>query len=275
MKSFDLLKSWPAERVSAAAILPDLSIARSGPTTAPFELASLTKVLAAAAVHLAVEEGSIGLGDHAGVLRDANSDRGATVADVLAHAGGFAPDGTVLDDPRRKRIYSNGGYDLLAQLVANATGMAFDQYLHLGVFEPLAMDSSELVGSAAYAGRSTVDDLVKFLAGIGWLLDASTIQQMTTPHLPGLDGVLPGFGRQTQNLWGLGPEIRGTKSPHWTGSTNSPRTWGHFGQAGTFFWQDPDAELSVIVLTNRPFGDWAAECWPRFSDAVREEALMA
>ena len=50
-------------------------------------------------------------------------------------------------------------------------------------------------------------------------------------QFPGLDGVLPGWGRQEPNDWGLAFELRDGKSPHWTGSLNSPRTFGHFGQA--------------------------------------------
>jgi CubicO group peptidase (beta-lactamase class C family) len=85
---------------------------------------------------------------------------------------------------------------------------------------------------------------------------------------PGLVGVLPGFGRQDPNDWGLGPELRDHKSPHWTGSHNSPRTFGHFGQAGGFLWVDPEAGLACACLTDRPFGPWAAEAWPALADDV-------
>jgi CubicO group peptidase (beta-lactamase class C family) len=91
---------------------------------------------------------------------------------------------------------------------------------------------------------------------------------MATPQFPELDGVLPGYGPRHPNPWGLGPEIRGEKSPHWTGTRNSPRTFGHFGRAGTFVWVDPDAGLTLVALTDRDFGAWAADWWPRLSDAV-------
>ena len=39
---------------------------------------------------------------------------------------------------------------------------------------------------------------------------------------PELAGVLPGFGYHNPNDWGLGPEIRGTKAPHWTGHGKNP-----------------------------------------------------
>jgi CubicO group peptidase (beta-lactamase class C family) len=88
---------------------------------------------------------------------------------------------------------------------------------------------------------------------------------------PGLSGVLPGFGRQSPNDWGLGFEIRGGKSPHWTGSRNAPETFGHFGQTGSFLWVDPVAGLACACLTGTQFGEWAAEHWPRLSDAVLDE----
>jgi CubicO group peptidase (beta-lactamase class C family) len=90
-------------------------------------------------------------------------------------------------------------------------------------------------------------------------------------QFPGLDGVVPGFGRQQPNDWGLGFELRDAKSPHWTGSLNSPGTFGHFGRSGTFLWVDPDAGAALGVLTDRDFGDWASEAWPVLADAVLRE----
>jgi CubicO group peptidase (beta-lactamase class C family) len=91
-------------------------------------------------------------------------------------------------------------------------------------------------------------------------------------QFPGLVGVLPGFGRQEPNDWGLGFELRDAKSPHWTGSRNSPATFGHFGRSGTFLWVDPDAGLALACLTDLAFGDWASDAWPRLADDVLAEA---
>lgn len=87
----------------------------------------------------------------------------------------------------------------------------------------------------------------------------------------GLVGVLPGFGMQRPNDWGLGFEIRDGKSPHWTAATNSPSTYGHFGQSGTFIWVDPVCDLALVVLTDRDFGDWAKPLWPAVSGEVIRE----
>jgi CubicO group peptidase (beta-lactamase class C family) len=101
---------------------------------------------------------------------------------------------------------------------------------------------------------------------------AETLAEAGSVQFPGLAGVLPGYGRQEPNDWGLGLELRDSKSPHWTGSRNSPRTFGHFGRSGTFLWVDPTAGLALACLTDRPFGDWAADAWPRLADSVLEEA---
>ena len=102
-----------------------------------------------------------------------------------------------------------------------------------------------------------------------------TLAEAVTVQFPGLAGVLPGFGRQEPNDWGLGLELRDGKSPHWTGARNSPRTFGHFGRSGTFLWVDPEAGLALACLTDLAFGDWAKDAWPRLADAVLAEARLS
>jgi CubicO group peptidase (beta-lactamase class C family) len=118
-----------------------------------------------------------------------------------------------------------------------------------------------------------VADLARFA---GDLLRPDLVSQQMhddaiSVQFPGLAGVLPGFGAQRPNDWGLGFEIRDGKSPHWTGSTNSPRTFGHFGQTGTFVWVDPATDVALVVLTDRDFGDWTHAPWPAISDGVLRE----
>lgn len=266
MTALAAIDGWPCTKAAAASIGPDGTVTRHGPTTDAFALASITKLFTAAAVLVAVEEGTL-------TLEDEVDERGATVADLLAHASGLAPDGSALSDPGRRRIYSNGGYEVLADTLAVAADMAFGDYLREGVFAPLGMETAALTGSPAHAASASVEDLVRFVTGLPSLLAPETLSAMTTPYLPELVGVLPGYGRQAPNPWGLGPEIRGEKAPHWTGSTNSPATWGHFGQAGTFVWWDPAVDVGLVVLTDLAFGDWAIPLWPALSDEVRIEVL--
>ena len=103
------------------------------------------------------------------------------------------------------------------------------------------------------------------------LVAPETLAEATTVAFPGLNGVLPGFGRFDPLDWGLGFELKDGKPGHWTGSLTSPRTFGHFGGSGTFLWVDPERELALACLTDREFDDWALTAWPALSDAVLEE----
>ncbi|WP_374025582.1 serine hydrolase domain-containing protein [Mycobacterium sp. HNNTM2301] len=270
MAALDALDDWPVKAAAAAVIGPDGVLACHGDTERAFALASVTKPLVARAVQVAVEEGVVDLDTAAG-------PPGATVRHLLAHASGLAlQNDRVLAAPGARRIYSNHGFAVLAQTVERESGIEFGRYLADAVFQPLGMACTRLDGGAAAAGFgavSTVTDLAKFA---GDLLRPTTVSaqlhaEATTVQFPGLDGVLPGYGVQRPNDWGLGFEIRDAKSPHWTGARNSPRTYGHFGQAGGFIWADPERELAVVALTNRDFGEWALQPWPAFSDAVIAE----
>jgi CubicO group peptidase (beta-lactamase class C family) len=129
-------------------------------------------------------------------------------------------------------------------------------------------------GATPAAGAvSTAADLALFAAEMQAprLLHPSTLEAATTVTFPGLRGVLPGYGPQRPNDWGLGLELRDGKSPHWTGAGSSPRTYGHFGQSGTFLWADPEAGAACVVLTDRDFGPWAHPVWPALTDAVLAE----
>jgi CubicO group peptidase (beta-lactamase class C family) len=103
------------------------------------------------------------------------------------------------------------------------------------------------------------------------LVAPETLEEATTVVFPGLDGVLPDFGRYEPLDWGLGFEIRDGKEPHWTGTRNSPRTFGHFGSSGSFIWVDREADAACAALADRQFGEWAKEAWPPLSDAVLAE----
>ncbi|MEA2207448.1 MAG: hypothetical protein QOE77_4224, partial [Blastocatellia bacterium] len=144
-------------------------------------------------------------------------------------------------------------------------------YLAEAVLGPLRMRSTELAGSPASEAVGSVDDLQAFLAELmtpTGLLHADTLREVSTVQFPGLLGVLPGYGGQRPNDWGLGFEIRGEKDPHWTSPRNSPGTYGHFGRSGTMFWIDPQARLGLVALADRRFGPWAIKAWPQLSDAV-------
>ncbi|WP_414169317.1 serine hydrolase domain-containing protein [Streptoverticillium reticulum] len=268
MESLQLIKSWPVPAAAAAVVRADGTLAGSyGPTEQRFALASVTKPLTAYAALVAVEEGAIELDEPAG-------PEGSTVRHLLAHTSGLAFDEQrTMAEPGTRRLYSNAGFDVLGDHIAKATDIPFAEYLRQAVLEPLGMASTDLPGSPAKDGVSTVSDLARFAAELQAprLLARATVEEATRVAFPGLTGVLPGYGHQRPNDWGLGFEIRDAKSPHWTGSSSSPRTYGHFGQSGTFLWVDPQAGVACAALTNRAFGPWAVEVWPQLTDAVLAE----
>lgn len=270
VSALDVLDDWPVPTSAAAVVGPSGVLARHGDTGRRFPLASVTKPLVARAAQVAVEEGAVELDTEAG-------PPGATVRHLLAHTAGYEMTSSkVIAPPGTRRIYSNYGFTALAEVVETSSSIAFGTYLIESVFEPLGMSDTDLEGgneAAGYGATSTVDDLVAFAGDL--LAPVTVSEQMhadaTSVQFPGLDGVLPGFGVQRPNDWGLGFEIRGGKSPHWTGASNSSRTFGHFGQSGTFLWVDPDAALALVVLTDRKFGDWAHSVMPALSDEVLRE----
>lgn len=270
MTALDLLDDWPVRHAAAALVGPDGVLACHGDIARPFALASVTKPLAARAVQIAVEEGAIELATAAG-------PPDSTVRHLLAHTSGLnMHSDRVLAKPGTRRIYSNYGFAVLAETVQQASDIDFERYLLEAVCEPLGMSATRLDDGAAAAGfgaTSTVADLAAFAADLlrPRTVSAQMNAEATAVQFPGLDGVLPGFGVQRPNDWGLGFEIKGTKSPHWTGLLNSAGSYGHFGQSGTFIWVDPALDMALVVLTGRDFGDWSRVAWPVLSDAVITE----
>jgi CubicO group peptidase (beta-lactamase class C family) len=261
------IDQWGARTAAAGVVRADTELAVHGPRDAELRWASITKLLTGVAVLVAVEEGIVDLDESAG-------PPGATLRHLLAHASGLPPDeGPPLMPPGRRRIYSNYGIELAAALVADRAELPFATYLQESVLVPLSL-SGKLHGSPAWGYRGPLDDLLRLGRELlaPTLVARETLDESTTVQLPGLAGVLPGFGRMEPNDWGLAFELRDEKSPHWTSARNSPRTFGHFGAAGTFLWVDPELGLACGVLTDKEFGDWAIAAWPRFNDDVVAEA---
>jgi CubicO group peptidase (beta-lactamase class C family) len=257
------IDGWPAAHASAVVVDADGTLASRGDERRSYPWASVTKLLTALAALVAVEEGTIDLDEPAG-------PGGATVRHLLAHASGLPLDhGPPLTAPARRRIYSNLGFEAAAALVEQRAEMPFAHYLDDAVLGPLGIEG-ELRGPASSGFEGTLVDLGRLGRELlaATVVAPETLREATTVQFPGLVGVLPGFGRMEPNDWGLGFELRDAKHPHWTGATNSPSTFGHFGRSGTFLWVDPHRALALGVLTDEPFGPWAADAWPALSDAV-------
>src|SRR5580765_2378886 len=188
-----------------------------------FEWASVTKLATAVAMLVAAEEGLVDLDEPAG-------PPGATFRHLLAHSSGLPFEaGAPIAEPGRRRIYSNYGFEVAAAVVAERAEMSFETYFaHVWAGTTLRLDGS--AGSGASGTLADLQALARELQQPARVAD-ETLAEATAVQFPGLVGVVPGFGRQDPNDWGLGLELRDGKSPHWTGAHNSSATFGHFGRS--------------------------------------------
>ena len=252
---------WPSPH--AAALVAGRATAGRGDEARVYPWTSVTKLASAVAMLVAAEEGIVDLDEPAG-------PPGATFRHLLAHASGLPFDpGAPVARPGTRRVYSNHGFDVAADVVAERAGMPFAAYFgHVWAETGICLEGS--------AGSGASGSLAALRALAAELLEPSrlaveTLAEARSVQFPGLGGVLPGFGRQTPNDWGLGLELRDGKTPHWTGTRCSPETFGHFGRSGTFLWVDPAAGVALGCLTDLDFGDWARGAWPRLADDVLAE----
>ena len=259
-----LVAGWPVSTVAVGVTDANATLGTGGDPGLRTRIASLSKLLTTMAGLVAAEEETISLDDEAG-------PRGSTVRHLLAHASGLPFEGATPVAPLgRRRIYSNTGIEVFARHVEARAEMPFSDYLTSSVVEPLGMASTSVTGSPARGFHSDLNDLLAFARELlsPRLVSPVTLKVATTTQFPGLPGVLPVIGPFDPNDWGLGFEIRDGKQPHWTGTLNSPATFGHFGGSGAFLWVDPVARLACAALTDRQYGAWALEVWPPFSDEI-------
>jgi len=226
---------------------------------------SVTKPLAALATLVAVDRRLVDLDEPAG-------PEGSTVRHLLAHASGLPFEaGAPTQSPEQRRVYSNIGFETLGEHVAQQVGTSFADWTNAVVLEPLELTSTTMTGSPAYSATGSTLDVL----GLGTelltptLISAELGEQARTVAFPGLTGVLPGFGRQSHNDWGLGYEIRADKSPHWTAPEADPATFGHFGQSGSFLWVDPNARLVAAFLGEKSFSESVhGRLWPQLNSEI-------
>jgi beta-lactamase class C len=205
--------------------------------------------------------------------------------------------------------YSNAGYGVIARLtehvsdepfwqvardrvlgplgirdfVANPTGPNLERVAHLAdtshpgtdieTYNSLYWRSLALPWGGLFATpRDAVHFAGAFLpSGDRFLSEASASMMMSdqTMGVPG--GVESAKVRWDPGRWGLGWEVKGEKRRHWTGELTSPRTFCHFGHAGTLLWGDPEQDVALAVFANRTVTHmWAfiLTRWARLSNAV-------
>lgn len=260
------IADWPVGSASVAVVGPD-GVLEMHDDGQRHRWASVTKVASALAVLDGCAEGVVSLDDELG-------PEGATLRHLLCHASGLAMDSdATVTGVGRRRVYSNRGIDLAAEHLAAATGRPFVEELDERVFGLLDMTGTTLDGPPAHGAHGPIADLARLAQELlaPALLLPSVVDLASTPVFADLVGIVPGFGRQTPNPWGLGCEVRGEKSPHWTAPENSPETFGHFGQSGSFLWVDRAAGVACVSLCDTRFDEWAATAWPTLSTRVLAE----
>src|SRR3546814_11926773 len=108
----DLVASWPVAHAAVGWRHRDGRVASVGDGGRRFALASVTKLLTASAVLIAVEEEIV-------VLDEAAGPPGATVRLLLAHASGLPFQRRAqIAPPGQRRAFGNPAYEMLAELGA-------------------------------------------------------------------------------------------------------------------------------------------------------------
>jgi CubicO group peptidase (beta-lactamase class C family) len=270
---------WPVDRAGVAVVSP------SGTERAAlggvgggdeFAVASVTKLMTTLAALTAIEGGRLDLDQPVPEAGD-----GVTVRHLLAHASGlpFEHSGG-RRAPGTRRIYSNVGFRLLGETVADAVGTVFGSWMGASVLAPLGMSATRLGSRRGFeedpaAGAvSTLDDLERLARCLldrgAPVLGRELFDEAASVQFPGLAGLVPGVGRFDPCDWGLGFELHDGKRPHWMGDRRSAAAFGHFGATGCFLWVDPDAGLACAAVSDRTFDDdgWAMAIWPAWSDRL-------
>jgi CubicO group peptidase (beta-lactamase class C family) len=207
--------------------------------------------------------------------------------------------------------YSNAGFAVLARLVEHLTGEPFWDAARRRVLDPLGLADTVArpgpdleprlihLGDVSHAGTDletyngaywrdlalpwgglfgTPRDLARFAGAFlpgpdaPRLLSPAGVALMTADHAAGVPGGIESAKvRWPTAFWGLGWEVKGAKRRHWTGELTSPRTFGHWGYAGTLLWADPERDLALAVFANRStthLWPFVPPRWARLSNAL-------
>jgi CubicO group peptidase (beta-lactamase class C family) len=207
--------------------------------------------------------------------------------------------------PWRRVQYSNPGYGLLAIMVEQQTGQDFPEALGTLVLDPLGIEaylgleprrSPAVIADVRGSNRGT--DLEPYNSAFWRSLGLPWGGLVTTVGgalrlVRAFQGVPSGFVRskiiaeaihnQTGDLgggqvppfiwprcpWGLGPELRDDKTPHWAPPPASPDSFGHAGASGCVAWLEPSADLAWAIFGTRTADSgWLVRHGPTIGAAV-------
>jgi CubicO group peptidase (beta-lactamase class C family) len=212
---------------------------------------------------------------------------------------------TPLEAPPATRVqYSNVGYGLVAVLVERATSTSFTAALDDLVLQPLGIEAwlGEAPIPVAHLGGTHGEhsgtELEPFNSAF-WRELALPWGGLLT-HAEGVLRIIGAFqGRPADFLlsetradavanqngdlggglapplvwprapWGLGPELRDAKAPHWAPAEASPNSYGHAGASGCFVWADPRADVAWAILgAHTADNGWLIRGAPKIGAAI-------
>ncbi|MHB1161589.1 MAG: serine hydrolase domain-containing protein, partial [Chloroflexota bacterium] len=219
---------------------------------------------------------------------------------------------TALRHPPLTRVqYSNVGYGLLAVAVERRTGQPFPAALRSLVLEPLRIEGylgeqpprppallEGVKGSHAgsslepfnspfwrslampWAGLVTTASgalaLVRaFLEPPAGFLTPELAAEATRNQVGDLAGGFVPPLIWSRSPWGLGPELRDEKKPHWVPAPPvvSPDSFGHSGASGCIAWADPSSRVAWAILGTRTAdGGWLLRRGPALAEAILRNA---
>ena len=195
---------------------------------------------------------------------------------------------TPLEAPPLTRVqYSNPGYALIGIAIERVTGRAYRDVLAEQVLGPLGIegylgvepprvpaDVADVRGPGASTPRQRFTTPAWRALGLPWaglvttldgalalvrafrgrpagLLRPETLAEATRNQAGTLGGgqIPPLIWPHCP--WGLGPELRDRKRPHWAPEQASPDSFGHAGVSGTLAWADPEADVAWAILGTR------------------------
>lgn len=194
---------------------------------------------------------------------------------------------TLHHPPGSEVLYSNIGYGLLALVVEARASARFSDVLRDLVLTPLGIEGYLGVEPprapariADVRGRHRATPLEPFNSSFWRSLALPWAGLVTTATgalalVRAFCGHPPGFlspplrteaiTSQTDDLpggfieplrwsscpWGLGPEVRGAKEPHWIPACAGPDSFGHTGASGCLAWAAPESGVAWAILGAR------------------------
>lgn len=236
----------------------------------PLPVASITKIFTATLIVKLVEDGNVSLYDNVRRFIPEFPFDDVLLLNLLTHTSGVrnragysqknkAPFYASLgrEFPCDTSFsYFSSGYDVLADVVERAGGMAFQEYGRKIVFSPLKMADTKFSedGQGGSGMTTTAADLLKFgrhildikKTGKPGVLTRFSVELMLREMTCGRYDRTPAFFKKSQSR----------RFGRYFGDLNSEEAVGHAGATGCFFCIDPEYDLAMVFLSADSNGGW-------------------